>query len=397
MAQQQQQQPPEDPRLAALRSLFQPQPGWQYGDVLPVKSEQWNDATGHHTIMLPAMPRAIANAGNSLVNVMAGLAGHPVDPTDVMQGVLPLLAPGSSAGEAAGGSLGIFGSKMAQQLPSGVKSFPELVEALVNHEASGAPLSNEAIHAKTGWFDPGDENARFEIPDQTSRLKLDALKGSSLGTGHYFVPSSGAKLGDILDHPALFKAYPHLADLDVMPTPMDQLNSISGSFNPGTGVISLTGGSKEGLRQTLLHELQHAVDSHEGYQAGGSPSQFLPKPVQQLQAELEPQSWTWDTKLQNAGWGGINEVTRQYTKLGTLPRELAHEPYADDLHQFIQKQLAVNAAVDAAHQQYRNLGGETLARAVEDRMYAGRAPEPTPWQSIFAQTPQGQINWAGAK
>ena len=77
------------------------------------------------------------------------------------------------------------------------------------------------------------------------------------------VIKAGAKLGDILALLELFEAYPQLKEIN--------LKLLEGSSNRGVGfetnTISLQ--SDAGV-STLIHEIQHAVDTIEGYDDDGS-------------------------------------------------------------------------------------------------------------------------------
>ena len=121
--------------------------------------------------------------------------------------------------------------------------------------AKGTP--REVIHKDTGWFQGPDQKWRFEIDDSGAKVK------AGQGT-----------LAQVLEHNALFDAYPALRKMPVDALPESQA---AGSYLPryqnpfSRFVESLTGkpSSRVGLvpsagKGTVLHEVQHAVDDMEG-------------------------------------------------------------------------------------------------------------------------------------
>lgn len=99
-------------------------------------------------------------------------------------------------------------------------------------------------------FTPSDGLVRNEISDHGATLK-DMHDDSSY------------KLGNVLDHPELYKQYPFLKDTKVNHIDMSSDN-MHGSYDNETKEINVNQNSPEKL-QTILHETQHAIQDHEGY------------------------------------------------------------------------------------------------------------------------------------
>lgn len=78
------------------------------------------------------------------------------------------------------------------------------------------------------------------------------------------------QLGDALEHPALFSAYPELKKVLVTIDPEKQGASFY-QDDDGDNVITL--GESQQL-SSLLHEIQHAIQDNEGFASGGSSKQF---------------------------------------------------------------------------------------------------------------------------
>ena len=103
---------------------------------------------------------------------------------------------------------------------------------------------------------------RFEIPDTSATLKQWPIPKNELG----FTSAKGT-MGQFIDHPELFKAYPDLARV---PTTIDQ--SPVGKYYSGVssagGAIGAKAETKEDMLRVLLHELQHGVQKREGFLRG---------------------------------------------------------------------------------------------------------------------------------
>ena len=129
---------------------------------------------------------------------------------------------------------------------------------------AAAGKTSEEIRAVTGWF-PGkyDGKMRWEVPDNEAKLRR--------------LPAIGKKLTleEVIDHPALFEAYPNLRNREVWGANLPTENVAS--FNP-QGYFNVDPRSElfmfgQGI-DTMLHEVQHAIQKMEGFAEGGSPSQF---------------------------------------------------------------------------------------------------------------------------
>lgn len=125
-------------------------------------------------------------------------------------------------------------------------------------EQAGAKADD--IFRNTGWFKGMEGKWKYEIPDNTSRFSQGPLMGGP------------KQAPEVLDHPDLYAAYPHLRNTMVEPMPSGSPTGAVGSFAgpsfPGGGTVQL---GKNARRDTMLHEMQHAVQEKEGFAVGGSP------------------------------------------------------------------------------------------------------------------------------
>lgn len=232
--------------------------------------------------MFTRVPAALGSsllnqAGNAISGVKSALTlpgdvlTGKVDPNSLeglersinMAGMLTLPADGKGDASA----FGIF---------AGPKAATADLDALKS--AKGLEQNNfppEYIHEKTGWFKGTDGKWRFEIPDNTASYKT--------------VPALGNRtVGKALTHEDLFNAYPDLKDMPLgkftdstahgMYTPPRQEMVPPYGNTPGSDKISLsdvfqqnTPATNAAAKTTLLHELQHAVQTREGFAGGTNP------------------------------------------------------------------------------------------------------------------------------
>lgn len=176
------------------------------------------------------------------------------------------------------------------------------LEAL--HEAERYEMQNvdaETIRQKTGWFRGADGKWRWEIDDSDTETDTkwgflrnpDAKRYNELFEKAYLydiataedlnelrildknlkgVRKSPLYLDEIVRHDKLFEAYPALRDVKVR----FEVNTGNkeGSYHPEENEFVLRTGLKlepEKLKNTLFHEIQHAIQEREGFARGANP------------------------------------------------------------------------------------------------------------------------------
>jgi GGDEF domain-containing protein len=166
----------------------------------------------------------------------------------------------------------------------------------IEQEQAGVPM--EEIRRTTGWFRGLDKKWKFEIDDSGSRIRPKYEDAKTVG--------------EAIDHPALFAAYPALAKIPLELVPMG--SNLGGRFDSEQGTIFINSlRSSWDVKRILLHELQHVIQAIEGFARGGS----------------------WKSK----------EMLEEARRLKINPR-----------------------SAKAMIKLYRHLGGEIEARSVEHRM-----------------------------
>lgn len=176
-------------------------------------------------------------------------------------------------------------------------------------EKSGT--DNETIRQETGWYRGMDGQWRFEIDDSGATfsrtgeaqysadnadyarytqlmnrmltgdlteaehaelLGLDKKNGSTKKELARRIDEGNATLRDIMQHNALFEAYPEIAETKVKFA--DMPSGTAGSYNRETNTITLDTKLKYDANEALdalMHEVQHRVQAAEGFEGGTSP------------------------------------------------------------------------------------------------------------------------------
>lgn len=127
-------------------------------------------------------------------------------------------------------------------------------------QAAGADM--ESIRKATGWHEGMDGKWRFEINDSRMQLRTDAADIPNYTT-----------LGELVDAPELFEAYPDMADLSVTFHTLE--DGQNGGYSRKFDSIELSRDLKnrpETLLNSLIHEAQHAIQNREGFASGANPA-----------------------------------------------------------------------------------------------------------------------------
>ena len=140
----------------------------------------------------------------------------------------------------------------------------------------------EQVRKDTGWHRGKDGKWRFEISDHDAKLKVDgATAGEVLSNALFDVELDGGTrvtVGDILDHPALFSAYPELANIPVNVAPKNvtaRARIITTKRGQPVEVQLQARTARDSMASHLLHEIQHGIQSYEGFAGGGSKQNFI--------------------------------------------------------------------------------------------------------------------------
>lgn len=188
-------------------------------------------------------------------------------------------------------------------------------------------VDNETIRKNTHWFQDKNGKWKFEFSDKDMSLKTNI----KLQDGKTY------KLGDILQHDALFIAYPELADYDVNITNLKKSN---GRFNRINKKISLNNEllskSKQAVEGTLIHEIQHAIQHIENFE-GGMSAKFSKLAYYNSLGELEAD----DTKQRF-----ISEKYKKEDISNVAPKASEQNPTHKNLEEYLNNRTNIDKFKD---------------------------------------------------
>lgn len=198
---------------------------------------------------------------------------------------LMVAGPAPIASKMADGTLGSFAGVTSKTLDK-TKLYQANEMELNKHSA-------DAIWQETGFFKGADNRWKYEIPDEAAKINDKGFNKTELESN----PSAGGEkdtlysvkppkkdffgktydhtlLPDVLDHPELYKAYPELKNVKVVP--IEAGRDATGSVNFADNAIKLKDELHPSyVRSVILHEVQHLIQNKEGFAGGGNRAQFL--------------------------------------------------------------------------------------------------------------------------
>ena len=235
----------------------------------------------------------------------------------------------------------------------------------------------ETIRRKTGWFRGADGKWRWEIDDSDAETDTkwgflrnpDAKRYNELFEKAYLYDTATAEdlnelqildknlkgvrksplyLDEIVRHDKLFEAYPALRDVKVRFEA--NTGNAEGAYHDGFNEIVLRAGLKlepEKLKDTLIHEIQHAIQSAEGFSGGSSPEYW---------ARRDYESGDMiETRLQKEKSGILRTLSKdeinKYTRYTELERELGKLFLADENSEDGKRYSKLEAEQDAIYEE----------------------------------------------
>ena len=272
---------------------------------------------------------------------------------------------------------------------------------------------SEAIRKATGWHKGYDGKWRFEIDDSKLRLfksgdalfsqmhpkyvelqnlynklfagditakeqkrlaELDEVWGRERSRLGERVKSGNATLENIVQHDALFEAYPELRKVRVEFADMD--SGEKGSYSSTRNVITLSNSLswEYTLKETLLHEIEHAIQHIEGFAVGSNPTAWEFKKKSDLDESKKAHDDTL-SKILSFENGNHLDKWREYNRGEIeLSELLAEESYTQEEKELFlkhiqnsQRYLALRNDSRSGEMLYEKTAGEIEARDVSAR------------------------------
>jgi len=231
--------------------------------------------------------------------------------------------------------------------------------------------------------------------DILQRLETPLQKNINYGRQ---TPVENITVGDLLDHPELFNAYPELKNI-----PAEKVSGMmfgtEAYYDPKSNIVGLKGLNpylmdkvdKQLVDSTsyLLHELQHAVQTIEGFPRGGNTKEFMKKSTERVEQELRKVDDIFATKASDLtklkvtsnDLKNIVDFSKGKTRyLSDKQIDVFSNPDMVDIFQNYMKYQGLRDKVRVREKQvfsnYKSLAGEAQARATQKQYETGKMTVP---------------------
>jgi hypothetical protein len=184
------------------------------------------------------------------------------------------------------GDLGVFGGTNAYRMAASgeeglVKAMALDKKISVANTLEKYNWSPQSIYDSTGLYRGREGAWKFEIPDIGMKFKneFDPSGETLTQLQRIKLETKGGILGDIIDHPELFKAYPWLKDTRIKILKDNEIEKSFGGWakykDPHTGYSTIAFRASYldrplELKKLLLHETQHLIQGYEGFAKGAT-------------------------------------------------------------------------------------------------------------------------------
>ena len=140
----------------------------------------------------------------------------------------------------------------------------------IAREMEAAGKDAKTIKRATGWERGGDGKWRMEIPDLKIKREETLPDGTTYAKSEFSLKFHDGALGEYVDAPELFEAYPELRNirLAIRPEEMSDTGFAYGYFDKSRNMIVVYSDVSH-AEELLVHEVQHAIQAQEGFPGGG--------------------------------------------------------------------------------------------------------------------------------
>lgn len=183
-------------------------------------------------------------------------SGNPQSAEDAFNVAGAAMVGGLAAPKPAANTVGIFGGRLAKTADQAKLAQAEKMAA------EGVP--REQIWTETGWFRAPDGKWRFEIDDS---------KASHLGSSENWTDIMlDGPINRVIGHNELYNAYPSISNISTMSSTG---RGASWYAKDPKEEIKISGRDKKHKTAIGLHELQHAIQTREGFGEGTSGNNII--------------------------------------------------------------------------------------------------------------------------
>lgn len=191
---------------------------------------------------------------------------------------VPFGAAAKGAKLAAKGLFGVAGMQLADEAQATFfrpDRAPKEVMEWVTSALKDPKMAHETIFDVSGMEMKGGKPYRYYVPDNKAVMRSNPL---SIG-------KNGVPISAVFDNPEVFKTLPELKNLKIKLSPeLGKDTRAQISLREGTIYLNPAYATDlEQVRKSIIHEIQHYAQFLDGRQHGGSPDQFVPDIIKDLE------------------------------------------------------------------------------------------------------------------
>ncbi len=205
------------------------------------------------------------------------------------------------------------------------KNVKDNLQVARNMESAGK--NAQEIRLTTGWEKGADGKWGYEIDDSKVTIS-EKIK-------------PGGTLADLINHPELFAMYPELANVKIIVNNRMDFSAVAIAESNKILINETANTDPKELKATILHEVQHLIQSKEGWSLGATPDAIRQK---------------------------LNEAANENSKLKGSVKRIIGKIFSKKTGLLIDPSKAKQLLNKADFDLYQSLVGETQSRNVETRM-----------------------------
>lgn len=222
-----------------------------------------------------------------------------------------------------------IGEKGAEHMDKAEEATIRLDNLSIARQMEDAGKDAKNIKLATGWERGADGKWRYEISDANIKDTIDLGKGISKKRFEEDMLWNSGRLGNVIDAPEIFEAYPQLKDIHIETDSIVNDMPSNGEFNANSNRITIHADKLKYLNSILNHEIQHAIQHIEGFATGGTP-EHLEKEFNAARSEWRARAYAHELEETAKELGGEYNLTEVESALGKEYKEMGMEDLLPD-------------------------------------------------------------------
>ncbi len=222
-----------------------------------------------------------------------------------------------------------IGEKGAEHMDKAEEATIRLDNLSIARQMEDAGKDAKTIKLATGWERGADGKWRYEISDANIKDTIDLGKGISKKRFEEDMLWNSGRLGNVIDAPEIFEAYPQLKDIHIETDSIVNDMPSNGEFNANSNRITIHADKLKYLNSILNHEIQHAIQHIEGFATGGTP-EHLEKEFNAARSEWRARAYAHELEETAKELGGEYNLTEVESALGKEYKEMGMEDLLPD-------------------------------------------------------------------